>query len=66
MAKRKIGDRVILTKSVSIKHFAVANMPITGTIADISEGRYRDRNYLIKFRDGRTAWYATEEIRKLK
>lgn len=66
--KRQIGDRVRLIKAASVKHFGIADMPITGEIVsiDYSEAVYHNRRYQIKFDDGRLGWYATDEIRKMR
>ena len=68
MTRRKVGDRVILTRAKSINHFKPFGMAITGAIEEIDlehlEGTSL-RPYNIRFDDGRCSWYATHEIRRL-
>ncbi len=69
--RRKVGDRVTLTRSESIKIRNLTNSPITGYIIKIDLahvlGEYY-RPFKIQFDDGLDAWYSSDEIvkRRLK
>lgn len=67
-----LGDKVILTREKSVRHFENAPfepMPITGRIVKRDPTHYQgkhNRAYLIKFDDGRESWYAGWEFRTIK
>ncbi len=68
MTRRKIGDRVILTRTISNNHFKVAGMTITGKIEEIELEHLEGINlrpYKIRFDDDRYSWYGTHEIRRI-
>lgn len=73
MAKKyAVGDFVRVTNKCTVRHFTAHNISIAGTIKAIVPengvgrvvGRV-NRPYLIKFTDGREAWYAGHEIRRV-
>jgi hypothetical protein len=66
----KVGDTVVLTRSVTKKHFKSVGMSITGKITRIDPdhfvGRFR-RPYFIRFDDRSGEWsYSKDEIKKVK
>jgi len=70
MAKKiTVGDKVILTKSVSINHFVPHGRSITGTVVRVDEGNWvghSHRPLLIKFDDRDGEWgYGRDEVRRI-
>lgn len=69
MAKKyAVGDFVRVTNRETVRHFVSYGISIAGTIKSIvpqnNVGRV-NRPYLIQFTDGREAWYARHEIRRV-
>jgi len=65
MAKIMFGTRVRIKRKKSIKHFAVNNMTIDGTVIDIDKNHYDGqsrRPYLVLFQDGRSSWWRKNEL----
>jgi len=68
MSKTESNGRVVLTRPESVKHFQIANMPITGMIVAIDHDHVQgqhSRPYLIRFDDGRDGWYARWEFKAI-
>lgn len=66
--RRRLGDRVRLTKAGSIKIKAITKSPTTGTIIKKDLGHVLGeywRPFKIQFDDGADGWYSTDEIVKL-
>jgi len=64
----KIGDEVVLTKLVSVKHFQSVGLSPRGVIRDIDQNHYvgtHRRPYGIEFIDRVGVWYySIDEFRK--
>ena len=64
--RRNIDDRVIITRKKCVSHYAVWDMPITGTIVEIDLSHYEGKSWrpvCIEFDDNRIAWYGSWEIK---
>jgi hypothetical protein len=73
--KYAVGDKVILTRAISVKHFQAGGLSIVGEIVEIVEDGHQERsafgkaprNYGIKFSDRPWVdWYANWEFRRVR
>lgn len=66
ITRRKVGDRVHLTRADSIKHRAAIGAPTIGVIIAIDLDNRQGNHYrpfLVRFDDGYESWWHTSEIR---